>query len=99
MHTIVGGAVGTPSMVLVPGYGAGAGFFFRNMRALCSHFRVHAVDLLGTGLSGASHISDMMNFRSWYFVAYERYDSTVLLVFVDSVSVSCLLCVEADTFV
>lgn len=34
------------------GYGAGIGFFFRNMAALTEHFRVHAVDLLGTGMSG-----------------------------------------------
>lgn len=36
----------------VAGYGAGTGFFFRNLAALCGSFRVHAVDLLGTGLSG-----------------------------------------------
>lgn len=29
-----------------------AGFFFRNLRMLCRSFRVHAVDMLGTGLSG-----------------------------------------------
>lgn len=34
------------------GYGAGIGFFFRNMAALTERFRVHAVDLLGTGMSG-----------------------------------------------
>ena len=33
-------------------YGAGAGFFFRNIDGLARHFRVHAVDLLGTGMSG-----------------------------------------------
>ena len=35
------------------GYGAGIGFFFRNLAALTQEFRVHAVDLLGTGMSGA----------------------------------------------
>lgn len=34
-------------------YGAGAGFYFRNIDGLAKHFRVHAVDLLGTGMSGA----------------------------------------------
>jgi abhydrolase domain-containing protein 5 len=34
------------------GYGAGIGFFFRNLAALTQQFRVHAVDLLGTGMSG-----------------------------------------------
>ena len=33
-------------------YGAGAGFYFRNIDGLARHFRVHAVDLLGTGMSG-----------------------------------------------
>lgn len=36
----------------VAGYGAGIGFFFRNLEALTQQFRVHAVDLLGTGMSG-----------------------------------------------
>jgi len=52
MHTISGGAPGSPPLVLVPGYGAGAGFFFRNLDGLARFFRVHAVDLLGTGMSG-----------------------------------------------
>ena len=34
------------------GYGAGLGFFWRNLGTLADHFRVHAVDLLGTGMSG-----------------------------------------------
>ena len=39
--------------MLIPGYGAGAGFYFRNLADLCSRFRTYAVDVLGTGLSGA----------------------------------------------
>ena len=31
---------------------AGAGFLFRNLDAMASHFRVHSVDLLGNGMSG-----------------------------------------------
>lgn len=42
-----------PSTRHLAGYGAGIGFFFRNLAALTQEFRVHAVDLLGTGMSGA----------------------------------------------
>ncbi len=52
MHTISAGSADAPPMVLVPGYGAGAGFYFRNIDSLAQHFRMHAVDLLGTGMSG-----------------------------------------------
>ena len=52
MHTISAGPADAPPMVLVPGYGAGAAFYFRNLDGLAAHFRTHAVDLLGTGMSG-----------------------------------------------
>jgi hypothetical protein len=42
-----------PSTRHLAGYGAGIGFFFRNLAALTQEFRVQAVDLLGTGMSGA----------------------------------------------
>lgn len=51
MHSLQGGTTGPP-LVAIPGYGAGVGFFFKNFSWLTSRFRVHAVDLLGTGLSG-----------------------------------------------
>lgn len=54
MHTISAGDPGSPPLVLLPGYGAGAGFYFRNIDGLAHHFRLHAVDLLGTGMSGGS---------------------------------------------
>ena len=54
MHTISAGSADAPPMVLVPGYGAGAGFYFRNIDSLAQHFRMHAVDLLGTGMSGGA---------------------------------------------
>ncbi|KAK9821605.1 hypothetical protein WJX81_005670 [Elliptochloris bilobata] len=57
MHTITGGQLASQPMVLVPGYGAGAGFYFRNIDGLAKHFRVHAVDLLGTGMSGRPRFS------------------------------------------
>ncbi|KAK9813732.1 hypothetical protein WJX73_005841 [Symbiochloris irregularis] len=52
MHTVTGGNQGGPHLVCLSGYGAGAGFFFRNLDAMAQHFRLHAVDLIGTGMSG-----------------------------------------------
>lgn len=52
MHGIVGGATTAPPLVCLPGYGAGAAFFFRNFPSLCQYFRTYAVDPLGTGMSG-----------------------------------------------
>ncbi|BDA50675.1 (Lyso)-N-acylphosphatidylethanolamine lipase [Coccomyxa sp. Obi] len=57
MHTISAGPADAPPMVLLPGYGAGAGFYFRNIDSLAQHFRMHAVDLLGTGMSGRPNFS------------------------------------------
>ncbi|KAK9823325.1 hypothetical protein WJX72_001941 [[Myrmecia] bisecta] len=52
MHTITSGAASAPNLVCIPGYGAGASFFFRNVDGLSRNYRTHLVDLLGTGLSG-----------------------------------------------
>ena len=52
MHTISAGERTSPPMVVLPGYGAGSGFYFRNIDGLAQHFRLHCVDLLGTGMSG-----------------------------------------------
>ena len=52
MHTIEGGDPDAPPIVCIAGYGAGAAFFFRNMAGLASAFKLHAVDLLGCGMSG-----------------------------------------------
>eukprot|EP00897_Mesotaenium_endlicherianum_P004263 jgi/Mesen1/3865/ME000207S02874 len=38
-----------PTLVMVHGYGAAQGFFFRNLDALAQHFRVVTVDQLGWG--------------------------------------------------
>eukprot|EP00850_Spirogloea_muscicola_P022578 SM000302S11658 [mRNA] locus=s302:23754:26337:+ [translate_table: standard] len=38
-----------PVLVMVHGYGAAQGFFFRNFDALADHFRVHAIDQIGWG--------------------------------------------------
>lgn len=55
MHSIQGGPADALPLVFLPGYGAGAAFLFRNLPSLCEHFRVYAVDPLGTGMSGIHH--------------------------------------------
>lgn len=49
------GAAGRRNVVLCHGFGAGLGFFYRNLRPLSQaipHGRVYAIDLLGMGRSG-----------------------------------------------
>lgn len=43
---------GSPTLVALAGYSAGAGYFFRALDGLSRGFCTHAVDWLGTGLSG-----------------------------------------------
>lgn len=38
---------GSPTLVMVHGYGASQGFFFRNFDALAARFKVVAIDQLG----------------------------------------------------
>lgn len=52
VHSIHGGSASAPPLVCLPGYGAGAAFFFRNFPSLCQYFNMYAVDPLGTGMSG-----------------------------------------------
>jgi pimeloyl-ACP methyl ester carboxylesterase len=53
IHSISVGRDDAPPLVCVPGYGAGAAFFFKNLGPLAAAgYRVHAVDWRGTGLSG-----------------------------------------------
>eukprot|EP00879_Flechtneria_rotunda_P006913 GHRR01007260.1.p1 GENE.GHRR01007260.1~~GHRR01007260.1.p1 ORF type:complete len:413 (+),score=123.85 GHRR01007260.1:218-1456(+) len=52
VHVTKGGKEDGPALVLMPGYGAGTGFFYRNLDGLSRAFKVYAVDWLGTGLSG-----------------------------------------------
>ncbi|XP_027092591.2 probable 1-acylglycerol-3-phosphate O-acyltransferase isoform X1 [Coffea arabica] len=40
---------GSPTLVMVHGYGASQGFFFRNFDTLAAHFKVIAIDQLGWG--------------------------------------------------
>jgi pimeloyl-ACP methyl ester carboxylesterase len=41
-----------PIMVLLHGYGAGAGIFYRVLKDLGQYFHLFVVDLLGMGASG-----------------------------------------------
>ena len=52
VHSIQGGPAAAPPLVCLPGYGAGAAFYFRNLPSLCQYFKTYAVDPLGTGMSG-----------------------------------------------
>ena len=54
IHTVSAGGANTasPAFVAVPGYGSGSSFLFKLFDGLSSAFRFHAVDMLGTGLSG-----------------------------------------------
>lgn len=53
IHTVVGGQAGGPAFVAIPGYSTGSSFLFKLFDGLGAAFHLHAVDLLGTGLSGA----------------------------------------------
>ncbi|GLC56231.1 hypothetical protein PLESTB_001082300 [Pleodorina starrii] len=53
LHTLSGGPPSVdPPVVMMPGYGAGVGFYYRNFPSLSRRLRLFAVDWLGTGLSG-----------------------------------------------
>lgn len=52
LHTLVGGQEDRHPIVCMSGYGGGSGMWFKNVAGLAAHFRVYAVDWLGTGLSG-----------------------------------------------
>jgi abhydrolase domain-containing protein 5 len=60
LHCIKGGHddnAASPHLVAVPGYGAGSGFMWRTLEGLSAGFRLWAVDMLGTGLSGRPHFA------------------------------------------
>lgn len=55
IHTVTGGAANgpdAPAFVAIPGYSTGSAFLFKLFDGLSAAFRLYAVDLLGTGLSG-----------------------------------------------
>lgn len=79
MHSIQGGpADGTP-LVCVPGYGAGAAFYFRNLPSFCRYFRTFAVDPLGTGMSGrpAFTAKDRLSAENFFITALDKWRETM----------------------
>lgn len=75
MHSIsAGSAPGTP-IVCMPGYAAGAAFFYRNLPGLSQHARVQLVDWLGTGLSGRPpfHCRTREETEDWFVDSLERW--------------------------
>jgi abhydrolase domain-containing protein 5 len=59
----------------MPGYAAGATFFYRNLRGLAEHANVHLVDWLGTGLSGRPpfRCQSREEAEDWFVESLERW--------------------------
>ena len=74
MHSISAGSAG-PQVVFMPGYAAGAAFFYRNLKALSEHVRVHLVDWLGTGCSGRPPFKcrSREGTEAWFVESLERW--------------------------
>lgn len=76
-----------PTLVMVHGYGASQGFFFRNFDALASHFRVIAIDQLGWGASSRPDFTcrSTEETEAWFIDSFEewrkakRLDNFILL--------------------
>ncbi|KAG0565652.1 hypothetical protein KC19_7G004400 [Ceratodon purpureus] len=64
-----------PTIVLVHGYGASQGFFFRNFDALASKFRVLAIDQLGWGASSRPDFTckTTEETESWFIDSLEEW--------------------------
>lgn len=59
IHTVAGGqafAADRPAFVAIPGYSTGSSFLFKLFDGLSAAMRLYAIDLLGTGLSGADAV-------------------------------------------
>lgn len=74
MHSIKAGS-GKPTIVCMPGYAAGAGFYYRNLRGLGKYAEIHLVDWLGTGNSGRPHFPcrTREEAESWFIDALEEW--------------------------
>lgn len=57
LNTLSAGSRNAPTLVVVHGWGAGVGFFARNMPGLSAQYRVHMVDWLGFGGSSRPQFS------------------------------------------
>lgn len=74
IHSISAGSQG-PNVVFMPGYGAGSGFFYRNVAGLAASTRLHLVDWLGTGLSGrpAFRCRSREETEAWFIDSLETW--------------------------
>ena len=72
-----GASTPTPPLVLVPGYGAGSAFFWRNLGPLATQSArtVYAVDWLGAGLSGRPDFTPTGHDAavSWFITSLEAW--------------------------
>ncbi|KAB1203729.1 Abhydrolase domain-containing protein 4 [Morella rubra] len=65
----------SPTLVMVHGYGASQGFFFRNFDALTSRFRVIAIDQLGWGGSSRPDFTcrSTEETEAWFIDSFEEW--------------------------
>ncbi|CAH9141676.1 unnamed protein product [Cuscuta epithymum] len=66
---------GSPTLVMVHGYGASQGFFFRNFEFLAKHFRVIAIDQLGWGGSSRPDFTckSTEETEAWFIDSFEEW--------------------------
>ncbi|XP_059284395.1 1-acylglycerol-3-phosphate O-acyltransferase isoform X3 [Lycium ferocissimum] len=66
---------GSPTLVMVHGYGASQGFFFRNFDALAKHFKVIAIDQLGWGGSSRPDFTcrSTEETEDWFIDSFEEW--------------------------
>ncbi|KAL7128150.1 hypothetical protein ABFS83_14G296900 [Erythranthe nasuta] len=66
---------GSPTLVMVHGYGASQGFFFRNFDALAKHFKVIAIDQLGWGGSSRPDFTcqSTEETEAWFIDSFEEW--------------------------
>ncbi|KAJ3691135.1 hypothetical protein LUZ61_020299 [Rhynchospora tenuis] len=65
----------SPTIILIHGYGASQGFFFRNFDTLASKFRVIAIDLLGWGGSSRPDFTckSTEETEEWFIDSFEEW--------------------------
>ncbi|KAL0323165.1 UNVERIFIED_CONTAM: putative 1-acylglycerol-3-phosphate O-acyltransferase [Sesamum angustifolium] len=65
----------SPALVMVHGYGASQGFFFRNFDSLAKHFKVIAIDQLGWGGSSRPDFTckSTEETEAWFIESFEEW--------------------------
>lgn len=66
---------GSPTLVMVHGYAASQGFFFRNFDVLANHFKVIAIDQLGWGGSSRPDFTckSTEETEAWFIDSFEEW--------------------------